>query len=111
MEEIKMEEIEVNSLSEYVDQLIKKGYASSEAVYQVQLVGYKFNDDGDIKEDGYLKILGECDDLFEAKQLATSIKSVRQTLDSDSEIIMVRVQAILKTNVEYEAQVEFTKKK
>ncbi len=106
-----MKEVEVNSLSEYVDQLIKKEYASSGTVYQVQLVGYRFNEDGDIKEDGYLKIIGECDDLFEAKQLAVSIKSTRQTLDTDSEIIMIRVQAILKTKVEYEAQIEFKKKK
>ena len=106
-----MEEIEVNSLSEYVDQLIKKGYASNGTVYQVQLVGYKFNEDGDIEEDGYLKVIGECDSPFEAKQLAISIKNIRQTLDTDSEIIMVRVQALLKTKIEYEAQVEFKKGK
>lgn len=106
-----MKEIEANSLSEYVDKLIKKGYASSDTVYQVQLVGYKFNEDDDIEKDGYIKILSECNSIFEAKQLAISIKNTRVTLNTDSDVIMVQVQAVLKTKIEYEAQVEFKKGK
>ena len=90
----------------------------STAKYQVWLLGYKFNPEGDIEVDDFTQFVGECDSLAEAKMLATSIKNTRLELTTTSDIVMVQVQAVVEVEdhgelcigVDYEAQVEFLKK-
>ena len=119
-------EIEVNSLNEFVDDLVNDLPDTdpedlpkvSTATYQVWLLGYKFKDE-DIEVDDYTKFIGECKSKAEAKQLAVSIKNTRLTLDTDSDVVMVQVQTVVEVEdhgelcigVDYEAQVEFKKGK
>lgn len=121
-----IKEVEVNSLDEFVDELVNDLPETdledlpkvSIATYQVWLLGYKFKDE-DIEVDDYTKFIGECKSKAEAKQLAVSIKNTRLELDTDSDVVMVQVQTVVELEdqgelcigVDYEAQVEFMRKK
>lgn len=122
-----IKEVEVSSLNEFVDDLVndlpdidlEDLPAVSTATYQVWLLGYRFNTEGDLEVDDYTKFIGECNSKSEAKQIAVSIKNTRLTLDADSDVIMVQVQTVVEVEdhgelcigVDYEAQVEFMKGK
>lgn len=90
----------------------------SKSKYQIWLLGYKFKDE-DMEIDDYSKFIGETDSLFEARQLAVSISNTRLTLDTDSDVVMIQVQAVVElddgselcVDVDYERQVEFMKGK
>lgn len=122
-----MKKVEVSDLNKYVDDLVndlpdvdpEDLPNVSTATYQVWLLGYKFNTDGDLEVDDYTKFIGECDSKSEAKQIAVSIKNNRLTLDTDSDVVMIQVQTVVEVEdhgelcigVDYEAQVEFKKGK
>lgn len=122
-----MDKVEVNELNEYVDKLVDDLLDTdpedlptvSMATYQVWLLGYKFNADGDIEVDDYTKFICECGSKSEAKQIAISIKNDRLTLDTDSDVVMIQVETVVEVEdhgelcigVDYEAQVEFVKGK
>ena len=121
-----IKEIEVNSLNEFVDDLVndlpdidlEDLPKVSTAKYQVWLLGYKFKDD-DMEVDDFAQFIGECDSKSEAKQIAVSIFNTRLELDTDSDVVMVQVQTVVEVEdygelcigVDYEAQVEFMRKK
>lgn len=122
-----MKKVEVSDLNEYIDKLVndlpdvdpEDLPNVSTATYQVWLLGYKFNAEGDLEVDDYTKFIGECDSKSEAKQIAVSIKNSRLTLDTSSDVIMIQVQTVVEVEdhgelcigVDYEAQVEFMKGK
>ena len=122
-----MDKVEVNELNEYVDKLVDDLLdtdpedlpAVSAATYQVWLLGYKFNADGDLEVDDYTKFICECGSKSEAKQIAISIKNDKLTLDTDSDVVMVQVETVVEVEdhgelcigVDYETQVEFVKGK
>lgn len=122
-----MDKVEVNELNEYVDKLVDDLLDTdpedlptvSMATYQVWLLGYKYNADGDLEVDDYTKFICECGSKSEAKQIAISIKNDKLTLDTDSDVVMVQVETIVEVEdhgelcigVDYEAQVEFVKGK
>ena len=119
-----MKELEISSLTDYTDFLIanQKPYDSiTDITYCISLLGESFTKDGDLEYDGYHKSIGESKDLSEAKQIATSLKNTRLTLDTDSAVVMVQVISIAKIEYEnhieqfigreYAAQIEFKKGK
>ena len=122
-----MKKVEVSDLNEYVDKLVndlpdvdpEDLPNVSTATYQVWLLGYKFNTEGDLEVDDYTKFISERSSKSEAKQVAVSIKNNRLTLDTDSDVVMVQVQTVVEVEehgelcigVDYEAQVEFMKGK
>ena len=122
-----MDKVEVNELNEYVDKLVDDLLdtdpedlpAVSTATYQVWLLGYKFNADGNLEVDDYTKFICECGSKSDAKQIAISIKNDKLTLDTDSDVVMVQVETVVEVEdhgelcigVDYEAQVEFVKGK
>ena len=122
-----MDKVEVNELNEYVDKLVDDLLdtdpedlpAVSMATYQVWLLGYKYNADGDLEVDDYTKFICECGSKSEAKQIAIGIKNDKLTLDTDSDVVMVQVETVVEVEdhgelcigVDYEAQVEFVKGK
>lgn len=118
-----MKEKEIKSTEEFVDTLLDISEDDlptvSTAKYQIWLLGYKFNAEGDIEVDDFTQFVGECDSLAEAKMFATSIFNTRLELDTSSDVVMVQVQTVVEVEdygelcigVDYEAQVEFTRKK
>ena len=117
-----MKEKEISNVEEFVDELIEIEDdlpAVSTATYQVWLVGYKFNGEDDLDVDDFAQFVGECDSKAEAKQIAISIFNTRLELDTTSDVVMVQVQTVVEVEdygelcigVDYEAQVEFTRKK
>ena len=121
-----IKEVEAASLNEFVDSLVgdlpevdlEDLLNVSTAKYQVWLLGYKFKDD-DMEVDDFTQFIGECDSKSEAKQIAVSISNTRLDLDTDSDVVMVQVQTVVEVEdygelcigVDYEAQVEFMRKK
>lgn len=119
-----MKELEISSLTDYTDFLIanQKPYDSiTDITYCISLLGESFTEDGNLEFDGYHKSIGESKDLVEAKQIATSLKNTKLTLDTDSDVVMVQVISIAKIDYEdhveqfigreYAAQIEFKKGK
>ena len=109
---------------EIVDRLIEidDDVSSPENIkLQAWLVGYKFDEEGDLVVDDYAEFLGEFDteNAHEVMVLAIKYGSVRQTLATNSDVVMVQVQAVETDedgneeciDILYEAQVEFTRKK
>lgn len=121
-----IKEKEINSTKEFIDELLDDLLEVdpedlpkvSTATYQVWLLGYKFNTEGDIEVDDFAQFMGECESKAEAKQLAVSIANTRLELDTDSDVVMIQVQTVVEVEdhgevcvgVDHEAQVEFMKK-
>jgi hypothetical protein len=121
-----IKEVEVNSTEEFVDELLddlpevdpEDLPKVSTATYQVWLLGYNFNTEGDIEVDDFAQFIGECESKAEAKQLAISFSNTRLELDTNSDVVMIQVQTVVEVEdhgevcvgVDYERQIEFIKK-
>ena len=111
-------------MEERIDRLIEIEdfvFEGSETKCQVWLLGYVFNEEGDLVVDDYAEFVDEYteENIEEAKLTAIRLGNVRQKLATDSDVVMVQVQVVEVdkddneecVEILYEAQVEFTREK